>query len=222
MSQSTHESHRLRAGTAGWSIPSASWADQTPVDFRFAAKLPQAITHDARLRRSRAVLERFLAEVAGLGQRLAVLLVQLPPSLPFEARPIGHFFELFRALHPGSIVCEPRHASWFTPPAERLLQAWHICRAAADPAPFPGSDACGGWSSVAPPGAPDAVYYHRWHGSPRPYWSRYPGAWIERMGSYATALPDTAERWFIFDNTAGGHAVGNALEFQQRCDAGTP
>lgn len=247
----------LRAGTAGWSIPSAckssfpedgshlsryarhfdcveinssfykrhqpmtyaSWAVQTPTHFRFAAKVPQSITHDARLRRSRALLEAFLGEVAGLEQRLAVLLIQLPPSLPFESRPVGSFFELFRALHAGRIVCEPRHTSWFTPAAERLLQTWHICRVAADPARIPGAGSWGGWSVVAPPDAPDAVYYHRCHGSPRMYWSRYSSACIERMGTYAMTLPDTAERWFIFDNTAGGHAIPNALAFQQRCSA---
>lgn len=193
----------------------AAWAAQTPATFRFAVKLPQVITHTGRLRRAREPLMRFLGEVEGLEERLGVLLVQLPPSMAYEARPVGNFFELLRALHAGSIVCEPRHASWFTPAAERAMRDWHIGRVAADPAHFTNADVCGGWRD---PGASDVVLYHRWHGSPRMYWSRYSGPWLQAMAQQTLALPDAVDRWFIFDDTAGGAATDNALEFQALCN----
>ncbi|MDQ6685859.1 MAG: DUF72 domain-containing protein, partial [Pseudomonadota bacterium] len=121
------------------------WAASTPPGFRFAAKLPRSITHDARLRRVREPLRLFLDEVAGLGDRLAVLLVQLPPSFEFEARPVGTFFRLLRDSFTGAIVCEPRHASWFTPAADRALVALGVGRAAADPARWPEAAKPGGW-----------------------------------------------------------------------------
>jgi uncharacterized protein YecE (DUF72 family) len=192
----------------------AAWAAQTPPAFRFAVKLPQAITHAGRLRRAHEPLVRFLGEVEGLGDRLGALLVQLPPSLAFEARPVGNFFELLRALHAGSIVCEPRHVSWFVPAADRVMRDWHIGRVAADPSRFTNADICGGWCDLD---ASDMVLYHRWHGSPRMYWSRYSGAWVQARAQQAKALPDTVEHWFIFDNTAGGGAAENALEFQALC-----
>ena len=74
----------------------ARWAGMTPPHFRFAVKLPRAITHDGRLRAARKPLRAFLAEAAGLGDRLGVLLVQLPPSLPFESRVARTFFALLR------------------------------------------------------------------------------------------------------------------------------
>jgi uncharacterized protein YecE (DUF72 family) len=191
----------------------ASWAAQTPERFRFAVKLPQSITHDRRLRRARPALEHFLQEVAGLEHRLSVLLVQLPPSLSFESRTVGNFFELFRALHSGAIVCEPRHASWFDATAEQVLMDWHICRAAADPAKHAGAETCGGWPGDAQD-ARDAVRYYRWHGSPRMYWSTYPSTWIAQQGALALAQPVQCEQWFVFDNTAGGGAIANAWEFQ--------
>src|SRR5215213_7944249 len=64
----------------------ARWAASTPPDFRFAVKLPRVITHDQKLRRVRLPLERFLAEIAGLGPKCGPLLVQLPPSLAFDRR----------------------------------------------------------------------------------------------------------------------------------------
>src|SRR4029078_9092426 len=54
------------------------WAQSVPADFRFAVKLPKTITHEAGLADCGALLDRFVDEVTGLGDKLAVLLVQLP------------------------------------------------------------------------------------------------------------------------------------------------
>ena len=187
------------------------WAGLTPPGFRFAVKLPRTITHDGRLRRARGPLVRFMAEVAGLGNRLAVLLVQLPPSLVFEARPVRTFFELLAEHHAGAVVCEPRHASWFTASADALLAKLHVARAAADPADLAAAARPGGLLAPAGDGR-GAVLYHRWHGSPRMYWSRYETDWLRARAAELAAWPEDADRWCIFDNTAGGFAAANALE----------
>src|ERR1700710_2034231 len=57
----------------------ARWAASVPPSFRFSVKVPKAITHDLRLRDAHGLLQTFLAEAAGLGDRLGCLLVQLPP-----------------------------------------------------------------------------------------------------------------------------------------------
>ena len=49
----------------------AKWSACTGRRFRFAVKVPQAITHEGRLRRSRAELAAFLAGVRGLEIRHA-------------------------------------------------------------------------------------------------------------------------------------------------------
>ena len=74
----------------------AKWAASVGSDFRFAVKVPKRITHEQRLRRSRAAFEQFLAETSGLGDRRGPLLVQLPPSFAFEARPVAAFFAMAR------------------------------------------------------------------------------------------------------------------------------
>lgn len=150
---------------------------QTPLGFRFAVKLPRAITHDGRLRGTRGALAGFMGEVAGLGDRLGALLVQLPPSLAFEARPVGTFFGVLRRLFDGPVVCAARHASWFEPAADRLLVNWRVGRVAADPARWPPAAVVGGWLGPAGDGV-GAVRYHRWHGAPRTYWSPYDDAWL--------------------------------------------
>ncbi len=188
----------------------ARWAGMTPPHFRFAVKLPRAITHDARLRATRKPLRTFLAEAAGLGDRLGVLLVQLPPSLAFEARVARTFFALLRESWDGPVACEPRHASWFEPGADRALAALRVARVAADPARSDVAARPGGWLGPAGDGA-GALLYYRWHGSPRVYWSRYDDAWLARQAALIAAWPASAVPWMIFDNTASGAATANAL-----------
>lgn len=202
INSSFHRSHRPEVY--------ARWAAQTPPGFRFSVKLPRSITHDQRLRAGRAPLTQFLAEASALGDRLGVLLVQLPPSLVFEARPVRTFFGLLTSLCSTPVVCEPRHASWFEPAADRLLAKLHVGRVAADPARWPAAAVPGGWLGPEGDGA-GAVVYHRWHGSPRVYYSSYGDDWLrERAGELRRWSPQ-AERWCVFDNTASGAAAADAL-----------
>src|SRR4051812_33519862 len=60
------------------------WAGSVPDGFRFSVKLPRTISHERRLVDCETLLEHFLGEAGGLGAKLAVLLVQLPPSLAFD------------------------------------------------------------------------------------------------------------------------------------------
>lgn len=193
----------------------ARWARETPAGFRFAVKLPRTITHERRLRRARMPLTAFLAQVAGLGEKLGVLLVQLPPSLAFEARAMHRFFGLLRELHAGgrgAVVCEPRHPSWFTASADRVLGTYRIGRVAADPAGVPVAAHPGGWLGDDATGSGATVYY-RWHGSPRVYWSAYSPEWLDEHAAQASTSFEAADRWCIFDNTASGAALDNALAF---------
>jgi uncharacterized protein YecE (DUF72 family) len=183
------------------------WSACTPPDFRFAVKLPRAITHDNALRRARAPLERFLGEVSGLGNKCGPLLVQLPPSQAFDRRVAARFFDLLRARHTGAVVCEPRHASWFTPAAESLLIAQRVARVAADPPPATGADTPGGWTGLV---------YFRMHGSPRKYWSRYGEPRIAELARALESVGPDADAWCIFDNTASGSAIENAWELHGR------
>jgi uncharacterized protein YecE (DUF72 family) len=197
INSSFHRSHST--------VTYAKWAASTPAAFRFAVKIPRTITHDRKLRRAREPLERFLAESAGLGDKRGPLLVQLPPSLAFDRRLASIFFDLLRGRHDGHIVCEPRHATWFTAAADALLVRFQVARVAADPAPAPGADLPGGWRGID---------YFRLHGSPRKYWSAYPADYVKLLAARLCAAPGDA--WCIFDNTASGAALENAWDLHAR------
>jgi uncharacterized protein YecE (DUF72 family) len=190
------------------------WAALTPRGFRFCVKLPRTITHYGKLKNARVPLEQFLAEVAGLGGKLGALLVQLPPSLAFDVRGAGAFFTLLRKLHVGPVICEPRHSTWFEAGASKLLARFQIGRVAADPAIVAQAARPGGWMGAAGRGAGAMVYY-RWHGSPRLYWSDYPIEQLRKWREEVDGFPRKADVWCIFDNTAAGAALENALQLSQ-------
>ena len=181
----------------------ARWAASVPDGFLFTVKVPKAITHEARLVETAGLLDAFLAQSSGLGSKLGVLLVQLPPSLRFETQVAHRFFEALRERHAGPVACEPRHPSWFESEVEALFEEARVARVAADPAPVPAAEAPGGWRGLA---------YYRLHGSPRIYYSAYPEPFLAQVAlELRTRVKAGAEVWCIFDNTAAGCAMTNAL-----------
>ena len=184
------------------------WAQSVPSGFRFSVKIPKAMTHDQRLSCCGALLDRFAAEVTGLGEKLGVLLVQLPPKLALEKRVAGRFFRELQRRLAVPVVCEPRHASWFAPGVNKWLAEHRIVRVAADPAPVQGAGEPGGWDGLA---------YFRLHGSPRIYYSAYEKAALAELGNRLDELRKRGvPAWCMFDNTVQGAALGNALALAGR------
>jgi uncharacterized protein YecE (DUF72 family) len=95
----------------------AGWADALPETFALAAKVPRAITHEARLAGDEAVgmLHAFAASLAPLGDRLLAVLLQLPPSLSADEG--ERRLERLLASRPSwlPVVVEVRHPSWYEP-----------------------------------------------------------------------------------------------------------
>ncbi len=175
------------------------WRTSVPDNFRFSVKVPKQITHLKKLVDCSAELEVFLEEAGHLKHKLAVLLVQLPPKLALETRVADTFFKDLKARTDARIACEPRHMSWFTPEADRMLEQAGISRVAADPA------IC---EAATCPGGDPRLNYWRLHGSPVIYRSSY----RDRLPFYAEQLKAAkGQAWCIFDNTASSAATGDAL-----------
>jgi uncharacterized protein YecE (DUF72 family) len=203
INSSFHRSHR----ESTW----ARWTESVPADFAFTAKLPKEITHKRRLADCDALVAQALEEMRPLGDKLRILLVQLPPSFAFDARVGEGFFAMLRSRWRGGLACEPRHASWFEAEPEALLNHHHVARVAADPAPVEAAARPGGW--------PGLIYY-RLHGSPAKYRSSYDDGRLEGMARQIVAA-GAAPVWCIFDNTASSAATGDALKLAELLDANT-
>lgn len=173
-----------------------------PTSFRFAVKVPRAITHEAALCSPRAALDVFFGDVRGLGSKLGPVLVQLPASVLFQPRRVAAFFRTMRQLHGGDVVCEPRHESWYEPAASAVFADYDIARVQADPLRP---------ANARAPDESSSLLYFRWHGSPRRYWSAYDDERLSRLTTQVTNSLVSRSTWCMFDNTASGAAAGNAL-----------
>jgi uncharacterized protein YecE (DUF72 family) len=189
----------------------ARWAGSVPPGFRFALKMPKAITHEARLAGSREQVEAFIEDLRPMGHKAACLLAQLPPKLEFERRIAARFFSHLRSRFSGFVAVEPRHATWFEPEADGLLVDEGIARVAADPSRGDGGDEPGGWQGFV---------YYRLHGSPRTYFSCYDSAYIDAIATRLIAHRRSGVPvWCTFDNTGSGSACANALDLVERIAA---
>lgn len=194
----------------------ARWAAAVPPGFRFSVKLPRRITHELRLGACDEELDTFLAQAGQLGDQLGCLLVQLPPSLALDEHVAERFWRALRDRHDGPVVVEPRHASWFGPSGDALLNRHHVGRVRADPLPCEGACWATGLREGTANGRP--VYYpayYRLHGSPTIYRSAYDEAYLAALaGRLRQEAAQGGEVWCIFDNTALGAATANALWMQ--------
>jgi len=198
INSSFHRPHRVST----WE----KWGASVPSGFRFAVKMPKTISHERKLVDCEELVGAFLREAGALGEKLSVLLLQLPPKLGFDAAPVGGFLEYLLKRTTARVVVEPRNENWFDGEADALLASLGVARVAADPARTPEAAVPGGWM---------ALRYWRLHGSPVMYRSPY-GA--ERVAGYAEemrqAIAEGAEAWCMFDNTASSAATGDALMLQ--------
>lgn len=171
------------------------WAGSTPERFRFAVKIPKVITHENAMKDIRQPFATFLQDIAALGGKRGPLLCQLPPSLRFDPERFEAAFDTMRTLDERPLVIEVRHRSWASEQALKLLRRYSIDRVLADPAlVWPASD------------FREAPRYVRLHGKPKVYYSSYSDA---EIAAFSQLLgPDS---WCVFDNTASGAAIENAL-----------
>ncbi|WP_429925525.1 DUF72 domain-containing protein (plasmid) [Agrobacterium vitis] len=173
----------------------ARWTESVPDRFRFALKIPKEISHTRAMKDIAQPFDTFLEDIAPLGEKRGPMLCQLPPSLAFDAEVLHTALQTMRDADNGPIVIEARHKSWASNEALDLLRNYAIDRVLADPAPV--------W--------PAEVFdtpskYVRLHGKPKIYYSSYTDGEIR---SFSELL--APDGWCVFDNTASGAAVENAL-----------
>jgi uncharacterized protein YecE (DUF72 family) len=185
----------------------ARWAASTPETFRFSVKMHKSITHECALSPGRTQLQSFFDQARMLGPKLGPILVQLPPRQAFEVPVATEFFDLLRDVHSeGPIALEPRHPSWFSAEAEALLERFTVSPVIADPAIA---------GTVAEKGACTGLIYRRLHGSPRVYYSSYSEDELQNLEASISGEQPNSETWCIFDNTASGAALRNALDLEK-------
>lgn len=189
-----------------------SWARHTPSTFRFSAKIPQHITHEARLAAMGEHLSAFARALEPLGERLAPLLAQLPAEFQRDSGTVA-LLDHFLAATPKDIriAVEFRHRSWQVPETYELLRHRGAALAWTD------------WRDLPRVTEVTADFlYVRWLGR-REAIEDYDRVQIDRADEFAwwqaeleRALPQVREVYGYFNNHWAGHSPASANEMKQR------
>jgi uncharacterized protein YecE (DUF72 family) len=108
----------------------AGWAALTPPSFKLTLKAPRRITHEARLIGREPLVKAFCTAARTLGDRLGVLLFQLPTSLPKNVEVL----DTFLAHVPPDLraAFEFRHDSWHAADVFERLRSKNAALCIAD------------------------------------------------------------------------------------------
>lgn len=208
------------------------WKASSPKGFRFVLKASQAITHRKRLEDCGDELRAMADEFAPLGEQLACVLFQLPPSLRFDQRRLEGFLKLagpaLGSLPAGcGLAMEFRHGSWNAPETLDLLTehgwalvlhdmagagGWRIRDGRLDADGWsPGIE---GWLDRLPP-----LVYLRFHGTTGKYAGEYGEAGLRPWSELAkAALARGIPLHVYFNNTFSGDATRDAARLAALLD----
>jgi uncharacterized protein YecE (DUF72 family) len=176
------------------------WRVRTPPDFRWAVKASRYLTHIKRLREPEEPVHRLMERAAGLGPKLDVILLQLPPTLRADADLLRECLSRFPDTV--RVAVEPRHDSWWTDEIRALLERYGaaLCWADRDEQPIAPL-----WRTA------DWTYLRLHHGAEG--WGYRPSTlreWAERL---AATWTDDEDAYVYFNNDPGCAAVADAVVF---------
>jgi len=191
------------------------WTRYSPDGFRFAAKVPQTVTHEKLLS---TAAERELREFAEVmtplkdAGKLGPLLLQLPPRLRFTEKTIRPFLGLLPRELPWAL--EPRHKTWMVPEAFDLLREFSVAYTIVD-------------EPLLPPDVHVTAEfaYFRWHGHGRDPWYDYHYS-LPQLREWAPRVQEVAGRakevYGFFNNHFHGYAPENCLQVLEMLGVLTP
>ena len=109
-----------------------NWIAATPVEFKFAVKAHQKITHILRLKNAEEMVRAFMSSVGPLHQagKLGPILFQLPPNLKCSPELLEEF--LRQLPRTPRYTFEFRHQSWFSDSVYDLLRKRNVALCVAE------------------------------------------------------------------------------------------
>jgi len=184
------------------------WYRRTPEKFLFAVKGSRYITHIKRLRNCEEAIQRFSENCQGLGEKLDVILWQLPPQSVYRKEPFATFCKLvsgFPVLNKTQHAFEFRHDSWFVSEVVRLLEHYGFSLCISDSPNLPSRETV----------TADFVYL-RFHGSQALYGSKYTDEELTRWAQKVQFwLNQSRAVYAYFNNDVSGYALENAQRLRE-------
>jgi uncharacterized protein YecE (DUF72 family) len=181
-----------------------TWHDRTPADFVFSIKASRGLTQYRKLNDPIPWLERMDLGLRRLGDKMGVLVLQLPPHFPYNPDRLAGFLEVAPSWP--RLAIEFRHPSWHRDETFALLERRGVAYCVMS-----GANLACVLRATAP------FVYVRLHGpdANHLYGGSYSDAdlrwWADRIREWSDQGRDV---YAYFNNDGHGHAVRNAETLQ--------
>jgi uncharacterized protein YecE (DUF72 family) len=194
-----------------------TWSRMTPDTYKFSMKLNKLITHTHRLEINDEVIERvqyILNTTQVLGDKLGVLLIQLPASFKYDLERLDAFLSFFTKevrskQYVFDVAIEFRNKYWFTDELYALLKKYNVALVAGQSSR---------WPEVRKVTAD--IAYIRMHGPEKLFASSYSTEQLQEWAVYIDSLPKRVKRVYVyFNNDFFGYAINNGKELRRILDA---
>lgn len=180
------------------------WYKKTPEHFLFSVKAYKAITHFKKFVDCKEMLDEFYTVVKeGLGEKLACVLFQLPPSFQYSREKLELIISCMNPDFKNAI--EFRNESWWTQEVFDALAKNNIS-----------------FCSVSYPKLPETVVqtnstgYIRLHGVPKLFYSGYTPEFLQSLYKEVVTTDKWKEVFIYFNNTAGTEGILDAVEMKSK------
>jgi uncharacterized protein YecE (DUF72 family) len=184
------------------------WVEKVPARFDFCPKISRYLTHMKKLHEPEEPVQRFFDVFTPMYSRLGPVLVQLPPSLKFDAERATHFYRLLHNQYRSfSFAMEVRHESWLAEESLALMKANNISfviAEAKDKIRFPYAEVVTAKN-----------IYVRFHGPEQLYASSYTEAQLRHYADLFLEWKSNGHHIYaFFNNDISGHAFRNAKQLE--------
>lgn len=185
-----------------WPSPATfrGWRDRLPDGFCMSVKAPRGLTHAKRLAAPEAWVQRIALGLRELGDKRAVLLVQLGPADSRDDRRLAYFLQVLPSWI--QVAVEFRHHSWHDDEVLELLSSHGAAYCVLSGARLPCIlAATASFTYVRMHGPDDARLYAGSYTSDNLAW------WATRLGEWERLGKDS---FVYFNNDGAANAVRNA------------
>ncbi|HEX3019648.1 MAG TPA: DUF72 domain-containing protein [Chitinispirillaceae bacterium] len=179
------------------------WNERSPENFKFSIKMSRLVSHIKKLRNCNDELDWFFSVFEPLYEKIAIILIQLPPTLKFDPGRIIEFSSLLPTKY--QFAFEFRNTSWYREETYEILHRFgHI---------FCIHDMVG-MATEKIVTANSA--YIRFHGFDSVYGGDYPDSHLLVWADWIkTQLTENRSVYGYFNNDVGGYAVKNCMSLRK-------
>lgn len=176
------------------------WYQQAGPHFKYIIKVNRYITHIKYLKSVKTSINRFNRSVKPLADKLALILLQLPPRMPYDLKRLEQAILAFE--DPKKVVVEFRDNKWHTPEVKTLLTRLGCIFCAAN---SPNMELV--------PWVTSYIAYVRLHGSKAWFNYKYTNYELHKIAKFINILKEKGAKdiYILFNNDYYAYAIQNAL-----------